>query len=271
METIGFIGLGIMGKPMAGHLIRGGHSLFLLSRSGVPDELAALGGAVCETPREVARQAEMIITMVPDTPDVEKVLFGENGVASGLPQSVTGSGQRRIVIDMSTISPQATQAFAARIHALGHDYVDAPVSGGDIGAQNASLTIMVGAEAAVFEKVKPIFELIGKQVTLIGGNGAGQICKIANQIIGEMYKRDDFSNNYTRAWNTYVLNVCALKLMQQEGEISYRQYIEDSCDYLQYMIDSMTSAPRQMWNYEQLENCIAWIRENEPKLREETL
>jgi len=183
MAKIGFIGLGIMGKPMAGHLIRGGHSLFLHSRSGVPDELVALGGAVCETPREVARQAEMIITMVPDTPDVEKVLFGENGVASGLPQAVHGSGQRSIVIDMSTISPQATQTFAARIHALGHDYVDAPVSGGDIGAQNASLTIMVGAEEAVFEKVKPIFELMGKQVTRIGGNGAGQICKIANQII----------------------------------------------------------------------------------------
>lgn len=106
---------------------------------------------------------------------------------------------------------------------------------------------------------------------VVKGKHTRQSGKIANQIIGEMYKRDDFSNNYTRAWNTYVLNVCALKLMQLEGEISYRQYIEDSCDYLQYMIDSMTSAPRQMWNYEQLENCIAWIRENEPKLREETL
>jgi 2-hydroxy-3-oxopropionate reductase len=183
MAKIGFIGLGIMGKPMAGHLIRGGHSLFLHSRSGVPDKLAALGGTVCKTPLEVARQAEIIITMVPDTPDVEKVLFGENGVAFGLQHAVSDAGQRSIVIDMSTISPQATQAFAARINALGHDYVDAPVSGGDIGAQNASLTIMVGADEMVFEKVKPVLELMGSQVTLIGGNGAGQICKIANQII----------------------------------------------------------------------------------------
>lgn len=182
MAKIGFIGLGIMGKPMAGHLIHGGHSLFLHSRSGVPDELAALGGIVCKTPRDVARQAEIIITMVPDTPDVEKVLFGENGVVSGL-QTTADHETRQIVIDMSTISPQATQQFATRINTLGHDYVDAPVSGGDVGAQNASLTIMVGADETVFETVRPILELMGKQVTLIGGNSAGQICKIANQII----------------------------------------------------------------------------------------
>ncbi len=183
MAKIGFIGLGIMGKPMAGHLIRGGHSLFLHTRSGVPEDLAALGGIVCETPMDVARQAEIIITMVSDTPDVEKVLFGENGIVSGLQNAASDHEKRSIIIDMSTISPLATQQFAARINALGHDYVDAPVSGGDIGAQNASLTIMVGAEETVFQAVKPILELMGKQVTLIGRNGAGQICKVANQII----------------------------------------------------------------------------------------
>lgn len=180
MTKIGFIGLGIMGKPMARHLIQGGHTVFLQTRSGVPEELATLGGIACHTPDEVARQTEVIITMLPDTPDVEKALFGQNGVASGLTNNMQ---KRRIVIDMSTISPLATQAFAARLNKLGHDYVDAPVSGGDIGAQNAALTIMVGADERVFNEVKPIFELMGKQVTLIGGNGAGQICKIANQII----------------------------------------------------------------------------------------
>lgn len=183
MAKIGFIGLGIMGKPMAGHLIRGGHALFLQTRSGVPDDLVALGGTACETPEQVALQAEIIITMVPDTPDVERVLFGDQGVVSALKHSANSANERKIIVDMSTISPLATQEFAARINELGHDYVDAPVSGGDIGAQNAALTIMVGADEAVFEKVKPVFELMGKQVTLIGGNGAGQICKIANQII----------------------------------------------------------------------------------------
>ena len=183
MAKIGFIGLGIMGKPMARHLIRGGHTLFLQTRSGVPDDLVALGGIACETPGEVAQQAEIIIIMVPDTPDVERVLFGEHGVISGLKIPAKGIEERRIIVDMSTISPLATQEFAAKINELGHDYVDAPVSGGDIGAQNAALTIMVGADEAVFEKIKPVFELMGKQVTLIGGNGAGQICKIANQII----------------------------------------------------------------------------------------
>lgn len=187
MANIGFIGLGIMGKPMAEHLIRGGHTLFLQTRSGVPADLIALGGVACEKPRAVAQQADIIITMVPDTPDVEIVLFGDNGVASGIgnaaENSNNNSGGRKIVVDMSTISPLATQQFAERINALGHDYVDAPVSGGDIGAQQATLTIMVGADEAVFAQVKPIFDLMGKQITLIGKNGAGQICKIANQII----------------------------------------------------------------------------------------
>lgn len=180
MANIGFIGLGLMGKPMAQHLIKGGHRLFLYTRSGVPADLVALGGRALSSCREVAQHAEIIITMLPDTPDVEKVLFGEDGVVDGLEPH---ADQSKVIVDMSSISPLQTQSFAARINALGHDYVDAPVSGGDIGAQNATLTIMVGANAAVFERVKPIFELMGKNVTRVGDNGAGQICKIANQIV----------------------------------------------------------------------------------------
>ncbi|MCE7913346.1 MAG: 2-hydroxy-3-oxopropionate reductase [Nitrosomonas sp. PRO4] len=180
MATIGFIGLGIMGKPMAGHLIKGGHSLFLQSRSGVPAELVALGGKALALPKEVARHTDIIITMLPDTPDVEKVLFAEDGVIEGLEPH---ADQAKIIVDMSSISPLETRKFAARINAFGHDYVDAPVSGGDVGAQNATLTIMAGATTATFDKVKPIFELLGKSVTHIGEVGAGQICKIANQIV----------------------------------------------------------------------------------------
>ena len=174
--NIGFIGLGIMGKPMAGKLIEGGHTLYLQTRSGVPDELTAAGGTACETPKEVAQKADVIIIMVPDTPDVEKVLFGENGVAEGLSKG-------KIVVDMSSISPIATREFAERMQKLGADYVDAPVSGGEVGAKNAALTIMVGANDASFEKVKPLFELMGKNITLVGGIGAGQVCKVANQIV----------------------------------------------------------------------------------------
>ena len=176
MAKIGFIGLGIMGKPMAGHLIKAGHTLFLHSRSGVPVELIEQGGKACASPREVAQNADIIITMLPDTPDVERVLFGENGVVQGFSGGET-------VVDMSSISPIETRRFAARINQLGCDYVDAPVSGGEMGANNATLTIMAGAAEIVFEKLKPVFELMGKSVTLIGGNGAGQTCKIANQII----------------------------------------------------------------------------------------
>jgi 2-hydroxy-3-oxopropionate reductase len=174
--NIGFIGLGIMGKPMAGKLIEGGHTLYLQTRSGVPNELTAAGGSACKTPKEVAQKADIIITMVPDTPDVEKVLFGENGVAEGLSKG-------KIVIDMSSISPIATREFADRVKELGADYVDAPVSGGEVGAKNATLTIMVGAKDAIFEKVKPLFELMGKNITLVGDIGAGQVCKVANQIV----------------------------------------------------------------------------------------
>ena len=174
--NIGFIGLGIMGKPMAGKLIEGGHTLYLQTRRTVPDELTSAGGIACANPKEVAQKADVIIIMVPDTPDVETVLFGKDAVADGL-----SSG--KIVIDMSSISPIATREFAERIQKLGADYVDAPVSGGEVGAKNAALTIMVGAVDATFEKVKPLFELMGKNITLVGGVGAGQVCKVANQIV----------------------------------------------------------------------------------------
>lgn len=176
MSNIGFVGLGIMGRPMAAHLIKGGHALFLNSRSGVPQELTAAGGKACASAKEVAQKADVIITMVPDTPDVEKVLFGTNGVAEGLAKGKT-------VIDMSSISPIETKKFAKRINELGCEYVDAPVSGGEVGAKNAALTIMVGGSEATFNKVKPIFDLMGKNITLVGGNGDGQTCKVANQII----------------------------------------------------------------------------------------
>jgi 2-hydroxy-3-oxopropionate reductase len=174
--NVGFVGLGIMGKPMALNLIKGGHTLFLNSRSGVPKELTDAGGKACASPKEVAQQADIIITMVPDTPDVEKVLFGANGIAEGLSKGKT-------VVDMSSISPIETKQFANKINQLGCDYVDAPVSGGEVGAKNAALTIMVGAPQAAFDKVKPLFELMGKNITLVGGNGDGQTCKVCNQII----------------------------------------------------------------------------------------
>ena len=176
MANIGFIGLGIMGKPMAGNLITGGHSVSLYSRSGVPKELIKQGGKPCISAKQVAQKADIIITMLPDTPDVEKVLFGENGVAQGLSRG-------KIVMDMSSVSPIETRRFATCINRLYCYYVDAPVSGGDAGAKDATLTIMVGAQEEVFVNVKPILELMGKKITLVGGNGAGQICKIANQII----------------------------------------------------------------------------------------
>jgi 2-hydroxy-3-oxopropionate reductase len=173
---LGFVGLGIMGTPMAGHLIAAGHTVFISTRSKVPEELAKSTAIVCANPAEVAKQADIIITMVPDTPDVEKVLFGEHGIAAGLTKG-------KIVVDMSSISPIETKLFAQRINALGCEYLDAPVSGGQLGAKGATLTIMVGGSEATFAKVKPVFELMGKNITLVGGNGAGQVTKVANQII----------------------------------------------------------------------------------------
>ena len=176
MSDIGFIGLGIMGRPMAGHLIAGGHTVHLHTRSEVPAELVEAGGVACGSAREVAAQAQTIITMLPDTPDVEAVLFGPEGVASGLTAGKT-------VIDMSSVSPIATKEFARRINEADCEYLDAPVSGGEVGAKAASLTIMVGGTQAAFDAARPLFELMGKNVTLVGGNGDGQTTKVANQII----------------------------------------------------------------------------------------
>ncbi|WP_019429488.1 2-hydroxy-3-oxopropionate reductase [Limnohabitans sp. Rim47] len=173
---LGFIGLGIMGKPMVGHLLAAGHELFVHSRSGTPEELTTQGAKACASPAEVAQHADIIFTMVPDTPHVQDVLFGEHGVAKALSAGKT-------VVDMSSISPIATKTFAAQINALGCDYLDAPVSGGEVGAKAASLTIMVGGSEATFNKVQPLFALMGKNITLIGDNGSGQTCKVANQII----------------------------------------------------------------------------------------
>ena len=173
---LGFIGLGIMGAPMASHLLAAGHELFINTRSKVPDEFVNSAAVVCATPAEVAKKADIIITMVPDTPDVEKVLFGENGVAHGLTKG-------KIVIDMSSISPIATKEFAKKINDLGCEYLDAPVSGGQVGAKGGTLTIMIGGKESVFQAVKPVFELMGKNITLVGDNGAGQVTKVANQII----------------------------------------------------------------------------------------
>jgi 2-hydroxy-3-oxopropionate reductase len=178
---IGFIGLGIMGTPMALHLVNAGHQLYVNTHGKLPEAIAASTAQGCAHAAEVTGHADVIFTMVPDTPDVEAVLFGENGVAAGLKASA--SGARKTIVDMSSISPMATKKFAARIAELGADYVDAPVSGGEVGAKAASLTIMCGGDAAVFERVRPLLEKMGKNITLVGGVGDGQTTKVANQII----------------------------------------------------------------------------------------
>jgi len=174
---IGFIGLGIMGRPMAGHLQQGGHELHVVKhRSPIPAELLDGGAVEHDSAARVAESADVIITIVPDTPDVEQVLFGDGGVVQGLSAGKT-------VVDMSSISPIETREFARRINELGCEYLDAPVSGGQAGAENAALAIMVGGKQEAFDKIKPLFELMGKNITLVGENGAGQTAKVANQII----------------------------------------------------------------------------------------
>ena len=175
---LGFIGLGIMGAPMCGHLIAAGHQLFVHTRGKVASAIAESSATQCTTARGVAERADIVFLMLPDTPDVEKVLFSAEGVAEGLK-----NGGGKVVVDMSSISPVATKDFARRIEALGAWYLDAPVSGGEVGAKNATLSIMVGGPDAVFERVRPLFEKMGKNITLVGGNGDGQTAKVANQII----------------------------------------------------------------------------------------
>ena len=176
MSKLGFIGLGIMGAPMAAHLVAAGHEVFLNTRRTVPKTLLTNKAKACASIADVVQESDIVFLMLPDTPDVAKVLFGDGGVASVLTPGKT-------IVDMSSISPMDTKEFAKKINALGCDYLDAPVSGGEVGAKAASLTIMVGGPDAAFALVKPLFELMGKNITLVGGNGDGQTCKVANQII----------------------------------------------------------------------------------------
>jgi len=175
-QKIGFIGLGIMGAPMAGHLVAAGHQLFVHTKGRMPEAITQTRATQCVDARGVAERADIIFIMVPDTPDVESVLFDDGGVVAGLSRG-------KVVVDMSSISPIATKRFARRINDIGCDYLDAPVSGGEVGARNATLSIMVGGDEAVFERVRPLFELMGRNITLVGGNGDGQTAKVANQII----------------------------------------------------------------------------------------
>lgn len=173
---IGFIGLGVMGRPMAGHLLAAGHELLVHRVKPASQHLVDAGAVAKESPRAVAEAADVVILMVPDTPDVEAVLFGPNGVAEGLSKG-------DLFIDMSSISPVATKDFAARLAAIGVDYLDAPVSGGEVGARNAALTIMVGGKEEIFDRALPLFQLMGKNINRVGGVGDGQTAKVANQII----------------------------------------------------------------------------------------
>ena len=177
-ETIGFIGLGVMGKPMAGHLLKAGYPLVVHNRSrGAVDELVAAGAKAAASPAEVARAATVVITMLPDTPDVERVLTGSDGVLSAIQKGA-------IVIDMSSISPVATERLAKAVAEKGASMLDAPVSGGEIGAINAALSIMVGGEETAFTRAKPILEKMGnaEKIIHIGKSGAGQVCKVCNQV-----------------------------------------------------------------------------------------
>jgi 2-hydroxy-3-oxopropionate reductase len=174
--NLGWIGLGIMGAPMCGHLIAAGHAMTVHTRSKVPDAISAAGARSAASAKAVAEHSEIVFLMLPDTPDVERVLFGDEGVAAGLKPGT-------LVVDMSSISPMATKDFAARIRALGGDYLDAPVSGGEVGAKAASLTIMVGGSEAAFARALPLLQAMGKNITHVGGSGDGQTTKVANQII----------------------------------------------------------------------------------------
>jgi len=177
MAKLGFTGLGIMGKPMAGHLLDAGHTVHVYDVvSEAVKEMASKGAVACGSNKEVAQKSDVIFIMVPDTPDVEAVLFGKDGVTEGV-----RSGS--IVVDMSSISPIATKEFAKKLDAMGVEMLDAPVSGGQVGAEKATLSIMVGGQPKVFEQIKPYFEIMGKNIVYIGGNGDGQTCKVANQIV----------------------------------------------------------------------------------------
>ncbi|MGO4451207.1 2-hydroxy-3-oxopropionate reductase [Phyllobacterium sp. TAF24] len=177
MADIGFIGLGIMGTPMARHLQDAGHSLYTSKFFIEPrPELVENGLKIVESPKALAEKTDIIILMLPDTPEVKDVLFGENGVVFGLKPG-------KLVIDMSSISPIETKEFAKKVRETGSEYIDAPVSGGEVGAKNATLSIMVGGAQSAFDRALPLFKLMGKNITLVGDCGDGQVTKVANQII----------------------------------------------------------------------------------------
>jgi 2-hydroxy-3-oxopropionate reductase len=176
MSKVGFVGLGIMGAPMAVNVRKGGHEVYGYDVRAVAPAVLEAGGVACGSAAEVAQKSEVVIVMVPDTPHVEAALFGDKGIHAGLAPG-------KLVIDMSSISPLATKEFAKRVNGLGCEYLDAPVSGGEVGAKNATLSIMVGGSQAAFDRAKPLFDLMGKNITLVGGNGDGQTAKVANQII----------------------------------------------------------------------------------------
>lgn len=176
MATIGFVGLGTMGRPMAERLIEAGHKLQINRVKAQSQYLVDKGAQAVDTPAAAARGADIVILMVPDTQDVDAVLFGPGGAASGL-------SENSLLIDMSSIAPVATRDFAERVRKLGARYLDAPVSGGEVGAKGGTLTIMVGGDAEDFERAMPIFEVMGKNITHVGPVGCGQVVKVANQII----------------------------------------------------------------------------------------
>ncbi len=174
---VGFVGLGIMGKPMARNLLRAGYPVTVHNRSRPPvEELVAEGATDGGSPQGVAEQSEVVLTMLPDTPDVEHVTFGPRGLVEGLrPGSV--------LVDMSTISPVATRFIAARLRERGVEMLDAPVSGGQRGAEEGTLSIMVGGDPQTFERLRPLFQVLGKNVVHVGPVGAGQVCKACNQVV----------------------------------------------------------------------------------------
>jgi len=179
--NIGFIGPGIMGGPMALNLMKGGHKLWLYARRAeAMKKLVDAGATACASAAEVGRHADVIFLIVSDTPDVESVIFGEHGIAPGI---IKAARSGSVIVDMSTISPTATKVFAERLAKQGIAMLDAPVSGGETGAINATLSIMVGGKTKVFERVKPLFECMGKNIVHIGDNGAGQVAKACNQIV----------------------------------------------------------------------------------------
>jgi len=177
MERIGFIGLGIMGKPMAGNLLKAGYSLVVHNRSrAAVEELVAQGATAASSPKEVAEQSDVVVTMLPDSPDVEQVVLGSDGVAEGIRSGM-------LFIDMSTIAPGTARNVYETLKAQGVESLDAPVSGGEVGAKEAALSIMVGGSEEAFQRAMPIFEIMGKNIVLIGDPGAGQVTKACNQIV----------------------------------------------------------------------------------------